>query len=314
MVKISKKSAAKNTEDVITKLTKINKKVTHKAKNKLKQVKKSVIKVNKVKAVKSVTSPLEVNKGCVLVRDDQIKKAIIALLNVFKVKRKENNPLFGEDEQKIFVQIVAVKVPRTKPRTIRVLLTNPVTVLNEICLIVPNLEKLRSKQIEKTIEHYEELLKQNSINNVKILPLYQLFTEYESYEMKGRLCEMYDLFLVDGRIAAKVMKFLGKRFIEKRKQPTPICLYKSNLKEEFDRCVRKASMNIHSRGDNFISQIGYNLMKQKELVQNISSFVNEIQKVFPGGSRNIKAINIKGGNTMAIPIYYSLGKNFLKYS
>lgn len=293
------------------KVKKVVNKISHKAKDRVKKLKKTIAKTSTIAKRLSKVSPKKIEKEVknIIINDKQIEKAVEALIKLIKidVKKKNENALFDE-EQAIFAQVVSVKVPKAIPRTLRIPLPNAPCCLDEVCLIVANLEKTRSKDIDKTKEHYDELLKGIGIKNVNVLPLYQLYTEYDTFEMKRHLVEMYDLFLVDAKISSKVLQILGKKFITKRKQPVPIHMERTNLKREFEGCMKKTSMSIHSRGDNFISQIGHDRMQTKFLVENVECFVEEIQEQFPGGPKNIKSINLKSFNSMAIPIYYNLGK------
>lgn len=238
----------------------------------------------------------------------QIKAALKAVLKLIQ-SDEENHKRLLDAENQIFIQLTVIKVPRAIPRTLRISLPNTrINNLSDVCLIVPNLKRDKPKEVDETIDSYKELLKSKGVENVKeILPLYKLKTEYSQYEMKRRLVELYDTFLVDGRISFTVMKFLGKIFIEKRKQPIPVRLEKPNLKDEFEKSLSKTTMNVHSRGDNFLSIVGNDKMTIEELAENVSAFIENIQNVFPGGSKNIRAFNLKGSNTPAVPIYYSLG-------
>lgn len=309
MTKLVKKSKPKESGNI----KKVTNKVSRKAKDKVKKVKKSIAKSTTIKKGLNTISPKKIvkkiKKNGITIRDSQIEQAVKSVLKLIKLKEnnKNGNQLF-DDEQAIFAQVVAVKVPKAIPRTLRILLPHVPQSCDEVCFIVPSLEKAKKDQVDNTIEHYEKLLSGIGIKKFNIIPLYQLLREYETFEMKRHLAEMYDLFLVASNISGKVLHFLGKIFIQKRKQPIPIHMDRTNLKGEFDRCMKKTSMAIHSRGDSFISQIGYDRMESNLIVENISAFVKNIQNQFPGGAKNVRIINIKGHQTKAVPLYYNLGK------
>lgn len=57
--------------------------------------------------------------------------------------------------------------------------------------------------------------------------------------MKKRLMELYDFFLVDGKISGKVTHVLGKIFMNKRKMPVCVKLDSADLKQNFTNALVK---------------------------------------------------------------------------
>lgn len=182
---------------------------------------------------------------------------------------------------------------------------------DEIVLFVPDLEKKKRKDYETTIEHYRKLLEANKCTQItKIIPLYQLHTEYNQFELKRKLAASYDHFLVDGRISGPIWHFVGKAFHQKRKTPVPFRMATKNLKREIDNALRKTGMRIHSHGDTHCVQVGTTLMKKKEIFQNILAACNHLRDYYPGRWENIRALLLKGETTMAVPIYQTLSMFF----
>lgn len=67
-------------------------------------------------------------------------------------------------------------------------------------------------------------------------------------------------------------------------------------------------MHIHSKGDNFIVQVGHTKMEQDRIVENIFAAVDKLQTEFPGGLDNMRALHVKTPTTTSVPIYYTLSK------
>ena len=56
-----------------------------------------------------------------------------------------------------------------------------------------------------------------------------------------------------------------------------------------------------------MATVGTSSMSVAELVQNITTSTNQIAAALPGGAENISRVYIKTEDSMAIPIYTSLG-------
>lgn len=172
------------------------------------------------------------------------------------------------------------------------------------CLSVAN-----TSDHEKSIQFYESLLQKKGVTRVKtVLPLHQLQSEYSEFELKRKLADLYDVFLVDGKISNKVHHLLGKTFIKKHKTPTCVKLDCNDLKKNFDVALNKTSLRIHSRGDSFNVQVGDTGMSQANIFDNIKSVVEKLGKIFPGGWDNIRGLSVKTAKSTSIPIYYTVSK------
>lgn len=62
-----------------------------------------------------------------------------------------------------------------------------------------------------------------------MIGLTKLRKNYKTFETKRKLVSSYDLFLTDDRIVTFMPALLGKAFYEKKRNPIPISLTKSNL-------------------------------------------------------------------------------------
>ncbi|XP_018565880.1 ribosomal L1 domain-containing protein 1-like [Anoplophora glabripennis] len=235
-----------------------------------------------------------------------IAKAVETIIKLRRENPKIQNQLF-DDPIEIYLQVCCHKVPRGPSRIIRIPLPNSLlTPDDEVCLIVPEVKGVKNIEHEKHIEHYENLLRTKGVENIKkIMTFHQLRTEHETFEQMLRLVDLYDAFLVDGRISGKVVKKCGKIFYKKRKVPTSVKLQATKLKEHIDKALSKAFFLLHLKGDSYSVQFGHDKMETQDLVDNVFATIECLNKEFPGGFENIKGLHISAARATSIPIYSS---------
>lgn len=244
--------------------------------------------------------------------NDLSKEHILQCVNIIchltEEKLKSNNALFEDESQSIFMQVTCIRVPKTPRRFMRILLPHSIISSNdEVALFVGDLQRGRRRDYEPTIEYYENLLRKHGCTKIKsIIPMNQVKTEYDQYELKRKLVGSYDYFLVDGKIAGHLSHLLGKEFYKKRKLPTSIRMLSKDLKHEIEYALRKTVMQIHSYGDTHIVQVGHTFMKKKEILENILATCRYLSKNYPGGWVNIRSIRIKTSISLGLPIYMTL--------
>lgn len=166
---------------------------------------------------------------------------------------------------------------------------------------------------EPTVVHYENLLRNHNCGFIKaIIPFNQLKTEYNQFEMKKKLFNLYDVFLVDGRISGHVAKVLGKKFSSKKKTPIPIRMEKPNLEERIKKALGKTTMRLSDYGTHTTLQVGSGSMTDSQVAENIVAVCDYLSKNFPGGEENIRNLAIKTPLGPSVPLYVSLGKQNIK--
>ncbi|XP_034193427.1 ribosomal L1 domain-containing protein 1 [Osmia lignaria lignaria] len=272
--------------------------------------KKIVLSTNELKN-KKVGNNSEENTDSLNLDDlsrEHILQCISAIFHLTEEQLKNKNALFDGESNPIFMQVTCIKVPKTPKRCMRILLPHSIISSNdEVALFVGDFEKGRKKDYEPTIEYYEDLLRKHGCTSVKsIIPMNQVKTEYDQYELKRKLVNSYDYFLVDGKIAGHLSHLLGKEFYKKRKLPTSIRMQSKDLKHEIEYALKKTIMQIHSLGDTHIVQIGHTAMKIEEMLENILAACSYLSKHYPGGWNNIRSVRIKTANSLALPIYTTL--------
>ncbi|KFM65556.1 Ribosomal L1 domain-containing protein 1, partial [Stegodyphus mimosarum] len=244
------------------------------------------------------------------------KKQILQAIEAIKYM----NEKFFEDESKkkplieensIFLQVTLKKIPSRKLlKIIKVPLPNSlVGDTSDVCLITGDLDKNdRKAEIEPTVLHYKDFLKQHGVKeNVEVIPLRQLRTEYKAYEAKRQLVAAYDVFLADNKIAGVLPKLLGKFFFRKRKFPIQIDMQSSNLKDLIQKASSSTVFFFSNRGNSCTAEIGNLDMTVEEVKQNILAAVRVLSERVPGGYDNIMGIFVKTLKSKAVPIYMSYG-------
>lgn len=164
--------------------------------------------------------------------------------------------------------------------------------------------------MEESTEHYENLLRSSGIKNIKtVMPYFEFKTEYATtFETRRKLVELYDFFLVDGRISGKVAHLTGKIFMEKRKVPIPIKLDSANLQGVVEKALLKSPMKMHSHSDSFNVQVAHTKMDAKHITDNVLGVVDELRQHFPGGLENVRLLGIKTSKSLSVPLYLTLSK------
>lgn len=281
------------------------------------------VKTNKIKILNKDTTIKKTSKK---VKEESIKKVLknkvkkpesklnvdleqvkLAIEGLFKLSDEQPKKLL-EEEYPILLQVTAVKIPNCPSRIIRLPLKhNLLTDTSEVCLIVSDLKRGRRVDYNPTVEHYEEILRKNKIENIKrIIPMNCIRTEYDQFELKRRLVMQYDQFLVDGKITGHIYHLLGRLFYEKKKSPNSVRFDRSDLKGNIESALKKTQIHIHSKGNTYLTQIGHSKMNIDEILENFESVCVTLKKEMPGKWENIRALHVKTPHSMAIPVYMTL--------
>ncbi|KAI0508483.1 ribosomal protein L1p/L10e family-domain-containing protein [Xylaria bambusicola] len=190
-----------------------------------------------------------------------------------------------------------------------------------ICLIVADPQR-----------HYKNLVADSEFPNdlrknvSRVIDFGKLKKKFTAYENQRALYAEHDIFLADTRIINRLPGLLGKTFYKsQKKRPIPIEIQaripKSagkrvkptkgevnsctsvQLAGEINRAVAAALVNL-SPSTNHAVKIGYASWKAEELAANAEKVVNVmVNKLIPGGKKNVRSIYLKGPTTVALPIY-----------
>ncbi|KAL8837260.1 MAG: hypothetical protein Q9176_005794 [Flavoplaca citrina] len=193
-----------------------------------------------------------------------------------------------------------------------------------ICLISCDPQR----QVKDTIAHpsFPTAL---SSRITKVIGLSKIKARYKSFESRRQLLIDHDVFLADARVITMLPKILGKIFYQSPKQPIPVSLepYKQTnasgkrvtpkaadentktlapplqVAKEIEKTVNCALVHL-SPSNNTSVRVGYSSFTAQQIADNVEAVVAGLAgKYIPQGWRNIRAVHVKGPNTMALPIW-----------
>ncbi len=215
---------------------------------------------------------------------------------------------------------------RLKPRKVLLphsLHTSPNT---SICIITPEPQR----QFKDAIAH-SSFPTTLSKRITKVISIKKLEAKYRSFESKRQLRDSYDLFLADDRIITHLPKCLGKTFYNTTaKRPIPVSLEASKPKEkknaalpstkvrkgpsdtksiatppllakEIERTLSTAQINL-SPSTTTAVRVGLDSYTPEQLAANIEAVMESLAGKLVGW-KNVRAVHVKGPNTMALPIW-----------
>ncbi|KAE8394559.1 ribosomal protein L1p/L10e family-domain-containing protein [Aspergillus alliaceus] len=164
----------------------------------------------------------------------------------------------------------------------------------------------------------------------KIIGYSKLKARYQSFESRRQLLSEHDVFLADDRIIMRLINTLGKVFYKSSKRPIPVQLaevkkvdgkrlkkdQKPKSKEEdstfatpaivakeIEKALNSAPVQLAPATTAAI-RIGSSKLTSEQLAENVEAVVKGLTDRFISkGWRNVKAIHIKGANTMSMPIW-----------
>jgi ribosome biogenesis protein UTP30 len=166
----------------------------------------------------------------------------------------------------------------------------------------------------------------------KIIGFSKLKARYQSFESRRQLLAEHDLFLADDRILMRLVDTLGKTFYKSSKRPIPVRLeqvervdgkrVKKDAKKKPVKDERQASfaspLIVAKEIEKALSctpvqlapaattavRVGTIALTPEQLAENIEAVVQGLtDKFISKGWRNVKAVYIKGPNTMAMPVW-----------
>lgn len=159
----------------------------------------------------------------------------------------------------------------------------------------------------------------------------KLKARYQSFESRRQLLSEHDVFLADDRIIMRLVQTLGKIFYQSSKRPIPVSVAeiekvdgkrvkkdpkKKDNKEkeaafaspaivakEIEKTLSCAPVHL-APATTAAVRVGSSKFTPQQLAENVDAVVKGLtEKFVTKGWRNIKAIHIKGANTMAMPIW-----------
>ncbi|KAJ6092866.1 hypothetical protein N7486_008155 [Penicillium sp. IBT 16267x] len=166
----------------------------------------------------------------------------------------------------------------------------------------------------------------------KVIGFSKLKARYQSFESRRQLLSEHDVFLADDRIITRLVSTLGKIFYKSSKRPIPIRIAEIEkvdgkrvkkdpknkpvkedksaafaapliVAKEIERTLSCASVQLAPSTTAAI-RVGSSKFTADQLSENIAAVVKGMTEKFVAkGWKNMKAIHVKGANTMAMPIW-----------
>ncbi|KAL5356757.1 ribosomal protein L1p/L10e family-domain-containing protein [Aspergillus floccosus] len=164
----------------------------------------------------------------------------------------------------------------------------------------------------------------------RVIGYSKLKARYQSFETRRQLLAEHDVFLADDRIIMRLVNTLGKVFYKSSKRPIPIRIAeiekvdgkkvkkdpKTKSKDdgsafaspaivakEIEKALSCAPVQLAPATTAAI-RVGSAKFTPQQLAENVEAVVKGLtEKFITKGWRNIKALHIKGANTMAMPIW-----------
>ncbi|KAK2507218.1 hypothetical protein MC885_008308 [Smutsia gigantea] len=234
--------------------------------------------------------------------EEQIKKAVEALLAHSRSRKNTNGLLLNENEN-FFLMVILWKIP-SKELRVRLSLPHGIrTDLADICLFTKDEPNLTP---EKTERFYKKLLNKHGIKTIsQIIPFRTLKKEYKAYEAKLRLLGSFDLFLTDARIRRLLPSHLGRHFYSRKKVPVSVNLLAKNLSKEINGCIGGTVLNISKTGSCSTIRIGHTGMEVQHVVENLMAVAKRLSQKLPEKWKSVKLLYVKTDKSVALPIFSS---------
>ncbi|KAL2245606.1 ribosomal L1 domain-containing protein 1 [Sesamum indicum] len=236
------------------------------------------------------------------VSSSTVESAVNALLK-YKAAHSatEKLQLLPQDDY-IYLNLTLKKIPNARTNPFRIPLPHPILDLSsQICLIIDD----RPQTTTPPSEEIKKLIKSQNIPISKVIKISKLKTNYKPFEAKRKLCDSYDLFLVDKRVVHLLPKLIGKQFFKKKKLPLGVDLRKSNLKLQVERALGSALLYLRT-GTCCVMKVGKVAMEKDEVVENVIDAIKGAVERVPKKWDGVRSLHLKFYDSVALPIYQAM--------
>jgi len=244
----------------------------------------------------------------------RVLKAVEALLKVVEETEKAKSTLsLIEENTPIQLQYNFKKIPQLKNKRLHARIPHSLVTDNtDVCLFVKDVHKGAedqedSRDFTPSVRHFRKIVEDCGVKVEEIIPVIQLKREYHDFEMQKKLCDSFDLFLVDERVSKFMPKLLGKNFYKKRKLPINVKLNGgANIAA---KSLKKAFESVHGlisgQGSSTSVTVGHTGLTPQQITENIDAVVKHMVSIIPGGWPNISGLFITTTKTTSIPLFFS---------
>ena len=233
----------------------------------------------------------------------QIKNAITELKK-YMTKNKQN---FIENDY-LYLSFLFNKLPmKFSIRPVSIHIKNPIYSNKKICLFIKDKEAFEDLNLN---------FKENNIN-LEFIDTNTLRLKYDRFEDRRKLLKNFDIFLCDIRIYFILKKKLGKPFYQSKKYPLPVILDYENKEKIIEEIKDKINNAIFYMNHGPIYNIKFSTYKtdEKKIEENLYDAISEtlphILK-YDVDIDELKAITLKGNDTIELPLFNHLKEEDLK--
>ncbi|KAL5291284.1 RSL1D1 family protein [Megaselia abdita] len=240
---------------------------------------------------------------------ENIVTIVKGLKKTVKKETESKKEIFSD--YRYLLDVTSHKIGNCPKRMVKLTLKHSIPRPNEddIVLFVCDLQRGRKVDHDPTIQHYEDLLRRNNIEGVKVIPFNQLKNEYSGYENKRKLANTFEHFLCDGRIVSDVVGFLGAITQKPRTTLHAVRLNDHNdVGAAIKKGIRRTAFKQINKGNMTTIPIASHRHTPEEVADNILATLKQLKTLYPGGLGNIRSLNLKVGvlGTSSLPLYMSM--------
>ncbi|KAI4363887.1 hypothetical protein MLD38_020050 [Melastoma candidum] len=169
-----------------------------------------------------------------------------------------------------------------------------------ICPIID--DRPKAKLTEEAVGNK---VKADGVPVSKVLRLSKLRANYKPFEAKRKLCDSYELFLVDTWVVHALPALLGKHFYKQKKMPIGVDLRHLGWKEQVER-VSSNGMLFLGTGTCSVVKVARLSMSREEIVENVTAAIEGVAETVPRGWSNVRSLHLKSMDSVALPIYQTV--------
>lgn len=255
--------------------------------------------------------PYDEEKFNSIVNAENIKK-IAELLKetVEKEVQKKKSSIF--DDYRYFLNVANFKIASCPKRMVKLNLKHAlVDKDDDVLLVVPDMQRGAKVDYEQTKQHWDDVLRENGVKGITVMPMNQLRKEHSTFEAKRKLCASYEHFMCDGRISGLVTAKVGKFTQKPRNTFHTVRLNEGkDIKAEIEKSLKKTAFRQLTKGSLQTIPVGTHKFTSKQLADNILYVLEQLKTIFPGGLGNVRSLHLRIGlvGTSSLPLYISMGQ------
>lgn len=138
----------------------------------------------------------------------------------------------------------------------------------------------------------------------RVLGVEKLRKRYHTHEGRRELLSLYDVFLVDKRVAPMMPSLLGNAFLKAKKMPLSVDM-RHDVVEQIKRALNGTPLLIR-QGTSLNLRIGRVEFGVEKLVENVCMAMEGVVTKIEGGWHDIQSVNVKTRKSPALPVFVTL--------